>query len=233
MQNSLFWVMLVGILLILLLLFLIVKKGRNNLLIAGIVVVAIIVVLVAVFMGTSRLKDDEVSISTTTYDESEKFKLDVDCKITKYEDVYAQFTTDCSLEEITDVVTKQYGDNAVIDKKNDNKVYVTYDNSVISIELDKEKKVLGMERNKYIIRSECISLEVADDEFVNIPFPKEYLNVEGAFKSEMEISCDSEVILDFYKNFTNVTVNDNVVEINQNPVVTVTISDGKVLFETK
>lgn len=154
--------------------------------------------------------------------------MDINGHINHNERTNVSFTTKHNIDEIVELLRKQY-DDKLVEKMDDKKIYLSTNNNVISIDLIDTEQFLWSKRNVYCARIESFALSGNnDDSSIYIPFPKEYLKIEGGYSGEMDISCDKETIVGFYKHFTNVTVEDNVITIYQQPKVEIYVEEGKI-----
>lgn len=172
---------------------------------------------------------DSFCIATSGEDDCDVFSLNIDCRKLSYEHTYGKFATKLSLDEIEKEIEKEYGDKVVL-SGDDNEIMITMNNNVVTVKLEETKKH-GIYRYIYYVCAEVIGVEKTEGEYVDIPFPKEYLNVTGAYEKEMPIKCSYEELADFYKYFTNVTFENEEIVIHQKNPVHIKINEGKVFFE--
>ena len=190
-------------------------------------IIAGTLILTVMYNTMFRYNDKEISVAMSTDENCNDFTLDIKCKVLSYERIYAEFATPLNISEVEDEIQRQY-ENATIVFVNDKQINVTEDNAVVSIKLEEESEGLFGQKNVYFIETECISLSQNEQEFVSIPFPKEYLNIEGMYDNEMEILCDREDIIKFYDDFSNVQIEGDEIIINQEPVIKIKIINDKV-----
>lgn len=201
------------------------KKGIYKFVTAGCFIFSI-VCIITLYHIVFYYHDETVSVAMSADEIHENFKLNIKSKILNYEKFYLEFASKLDMAEIKEQIQKQYKDAVVVEE--DNRIRVTVKNAVIAITLEEEKNFLFPKRNIYVMKSECISLRKGEEDYINIPFPKEYLNVEGAYENVMNISCTWEQLAEFYHDFSNVRIHDDEIVITQDSVIRVKLLDGKV-----
>lgn len=230
MNSHIFVIMCLLVIAFLILLIIMVKNKKKVILLVPVIVGIAISTAIILNFTVLYYGEDELSIATSSEDDFETFSLNIDCKKLSYEHTYGRFATKLALIELKKEIEKEYGDKIVI-SSDDTQIVVTIDNHVVTLKLEDSEDFLIYNKYIYCVSAECISLEKDEDYFVDIPFPKEYLDVKGAYENEMSITCDFKTLSEFYKNFTNVTIGDDEIVINQGSPVYIKVNDGKVFIE--
>lgn len=216
------------IVLIIVIAMLIVQRKVNRIVLLGVIGI----VTVMVFLTYNLFfyyNEKEVTVSMSTDEYQSNFTLEIENRKLNKDLLYTEFITSLSLNELMQFVKDTYPNDKVV--VYDNGFKITKDNKVISIKQHDVEKFLWKKRNVYVMRTECISLEVSTDNFISIPFPKEYIGQEGAYQTTMNITCGIEELKEFYADFTNVRIEGNSIIIEQDKKIIMTIRDNKIIIE--
>lgn len=143
--------------------------------------------------------------------------------------LYTEFVTSQSLSDLMQLIKETYPGSKTANYQDG--VKVTVDNNVILIKQNETKHFLWKERYTYLMRAECFSLTISDDMHVCIPFPKEYIDTDGAYDTEMNITCGMDELKEFYADFTNVSINENSIIIEQEYKIRILVQDNKISIE--
>lgn len=207
-----------------------VKKKKKWFCIVSGIVGSLVLLVVILNYTVLYYSEDELRIVTSGEDNAEIFLINIDCRELSYEYTSEKFSTKYSLSELKKEIEKEYGDKIVLSADN-SKIVITKNNNVITIKLLETDEYWIYNKYVYYARAEVIGMEKDEGEYVDIPFPKEYLNITGAYEKEMLITCDYDTLAGFYKDFTNVTYENEEIVIKQKDSVHIKIKDGKVFFE--
>ncbi len=156
----------------------------------------------------------------------DNFTLNLENRKVEYEYTSVKFVSSLNQEQLKECIEKQYP-NAIFVVNNE-EIKITKNNTVLSVKQEVQNSFLFRKRYIYVMETECINLKTSSDDYICIPFPKEYLDIEGMYDNIMNISCDIEQLKTFYKDFTNVNISENEVTIEQDVSVKLTIENGKV-----
>lgn len=176
--------------------------------------------------------EEKVEIHTST-EEDTTFVLPIKNHKLKYEYTYINFSTDMDI----DIIAKEIEKNNLADNMElfNKKIKITQNNHVITIKKQKSSNFLWKKRYEYNMRAEIINLAFSKNFSVSVPFPKEYLKIEGVYETVMNISCDMETLKKFYQHFTNVDMNEEYIlmKMDSGQMIKITLEGGKVKFECK
>ena len=154
--------------------------------------------------------------------------IDIENKVTNYEYVYVDFVSPLEPKQILSCIEKQHSDAAITSIEDG--VFITKNNYMIFLKQEEVKSFLWQKRYVYQLESQFVTLEKTPDNFVCIPFPEDYLEIEGAYEPEMNISCDLETLKNFYQHFTNVDILENEIIIKKDEIIKIRVKNGKVII---
>lgn len=203
------------------------RKVIAGVLLGSISLVALILFFVYNFSFYFNKEQAKVDLSTDEVHET--FSIDVKNHSITKESTSTRFVSGVSFDEIRKRVQKKYPDASIeVDEKQMN---VTKDNKVVTIKQNKCKKFLWANRYDYTMQSECITVQLDNNQYVCVPFPKEYIDQEGAYETEMKVSCDLNQLKNFYKHFNNVKEQGNAFVLNQNGGVIVSVEGDRLVIK--
>lgn len=188
-----------------------------------------ILVTIALLNTVFYYNQNIVEIRTSSEDNSDEFALKVDSRKRRYEYLYTEFSTSSTLKDLTELIRKTYPEDKV--SVGDNTVTIVHNNHVISLKEEGKERFLWQSRNVFLLKSRCFNLRFSDNDSVSIPFPTEYLDVEGAYSKKMKLKCDIAELIKFYEGFTNVEFGDNTIILKQDKPILMTVENGEVSFE--
>lgn len=186
-------------------------------------VVLIIIGIVWMLINTIFYYNDDMVSIQRTQKEHEEFKMQIKNREIKYLYNSSWFACEYSIENLLKIVQKQY-DNVYLDEKF-NQIVIIYDNELFAIcrmedtfGENVEEDFTWRKRYKYIINSDVVSLEEdlseEESDYIDIPFPVRVLKGDIDRKElTVKINCDFEYLKKYYKNFTNVKIGENSIEI--------------------
>ena len=188
--------------------------------------VGIIIIDVLLYNTFFSYNDEQVKVAMSSNEVHEDFVLNIENKKISYEQSSAKFASPIDMKQLQNIIRKQYP-NAKIRVSN-HCIYITKDNSVVSIKQEQSKNFIFAKRYDYEMESQFINLKDKDGEYICIPFPKEYLDIEGQYENIMKISCKNEEITEFYRDFSNVTIKNNEIFIDQEVPINIEVADGTI-----
>ena len=159
----------------------------------------------------------------------------------KFNGTSVSFSCEYSMEDLFTKVKEQYN-NTYIDNKF-NKIVIVYDNELFTISKLKdvfdsnyEPDYPWLKKYEYILS--CDAVDYEDNrtlDYIQIPFPTIALNELSLFiKEDMLIKCDFEYLKTYYKDFTNVKLEDDKIEITLNDYIcTITPNGNYAHFEVE
>lgn len=199
----------------------------------GAVVGVVLVFILSIFLIYNLFfyyNREQVVISVPS-ESREELSIQISNRQLEYEKIYSRFVTSLSIEQIAKVTEQTYPNDKI--KVSREGIKVTRNNGVVTIKHDETRKFLWQPRNIYIIRAESIGLRISDEYTVDIPFPKKYLNVEGAYKREMNITCGMDELKEFYSDFTNVEIEGRTITIKQKETIILNVGEGKIEIQVE
>lgn len=162
----------------------------------------------------------------------------------KFNGTSVSFSCEYSMEDLFTKVKEQYN-NTYIDNKF-NKIVIVYDNELFTISKLKdvfdsnyEPDYPWLKKYEYILSCKFIDYEEKTDtiesNYISIPFPTFVLDESvGTIKEDMLIKCDFEYLKTYYKDFTNVKLEDDKIEITLNDYIcTITPNGNYAHFEVE
>lgn len=175
--------------------------------------------------------EEQVEIHTSTEEDS-IFVLPVKNHKEKYEYTYISFSTEIDLQEMVDEIRKNNLVDNVDFYSEEKEVKLTRNNQVITIKMKNSSNFLWKKNYDYIMEAEFVNLTFSKDR-VSIPFPTEYLEIEGAYENVMNVSCDMQMLKRFYEYFTNVSMDEDsiILKLNNEKTIKITLQERKVKFE--
>ena len=187
-------------------------------------IICIIVVIIALCITGYNIffyySDDEIAV--------EDFVLQIDNKLLSKGSLNKEFVTSHSIDYLYEIVKNEYIEASIV--LEDDTIKVVKDNEAYFIKYKESKNYLWIKRYVYDMEMQAFGLEHSGSEIL-LPFPKEYLDVRGAYSEEMSVDCEIEQLADFYKDFTNVTIDDNVILLDMEQDVKIEYFDGKIKVE--
>ncbi len=162
----------------------------------------------------------------------------------KFNGTSVSFSCEYSMEDLFTKVREQYS-NAYMDDKF-HEIVIVYDNELFTISKLKdvfdsnyEPDYPWLKKYEYILSSDAIDFEDKIDnrtlDYIQIPFPTIALNESSLLiKEDMLIRCDFEYLKTYYKDFKNVKLEDNKIEITlNNYICTITPNGNYAHFEVE
>ncbi len=172
----------------------------------------------------------------------DNFNIKIKSHKIKFNGTAVSFSCEYSIDDLLTKIKEQYS-NAYIDDKF-HEIVIVYDNELFTIcyredNSDKDADYLWFKRYEYILSSDAIDFEDKIDnrtlDYIQIPFPTIALNESSLLiKEDMLIRCDFEYLKTYYKDFTNVKLEDNKIEITiNNYIFTITPNGNYAHFEVE
>ena len=169
----------------------------------------------------------------------DNFSIKIKSHKIKFNGRSVSFSCEYSMDDLLTKVKEQYS-NAYMDDKF-NEIVIVYDNELFTIcymedSTDNNSNYLWFKRYEYILS--CDAVDYEDNrtlDYIQIPFPTIALNELSLFiKEDMLIKCDFEYLKTYYKDFTNVKLEDNKIEITiNNYIFTITPNGNYAHFEVE
>lgn len=171
----------------------------------------------------------------------DNFSIKIKSHKIKFNGRSVSFSCEYSMDDLLTKVKEQYS-NAYMDDKF-NEIVIVYDNELFTISKLKdvfdsnyEPDYPWLKKYEYILS--CDAVDYEDNrtlDYIQIPFPTIALNELSLFiKEDMLIKCDFEYLKTYYKDFTNVKLEDNKIEITINSYIfTITPNGNYAHFEVE
>lgn len=156
------------------------------------------------------------------------FVLPIKNRTIDYEYTSAEIVTNVNMGELADVITETYPNSKIT--QDEDYIKVTFNNQVIIVQMQDNKQFIWDERYVYSMTLQSLGLEIEPERFIDIPFPKEYLVVDGMYQKEMELECGMDELNAFYEDFDNVSIVGNIIIIRQKGTIQLIIQDNKVII---
>lgn len=189
----------------------------------------LVILAVFIYQAFFYFNSNEVGVAMSTDDVQQDFILNMKNRRIRYEYTSVEFDSPLDREELKSCIRKQFPDGKITEEGN--LIQVVQDNTMIYMEQKRESSFLFWDRYRYEMHVECITLQLSSEEYICIPFPKEYLKVEGMYESSMKISCNMKQLREFYRYFTNVIFREKEMILQkEDHVVKIRIENGTVYF---
>ena len=232
MATSMIVLLMLIVIVILFILGILMKKNKNVIKVC--IFTGVLCILCIFVFGIYHLyfydNEKKVEIHTSTEGDS-TFVLPIKNHKLKYEYTYTSFSTEMELEKIADEIKKTNpADNVELSTEG---IKIIQNNHVVTIRQQKESKFLWKRRYEYNMMAEFLNLTFSQNCTISIPFPTDYLEIEGSYKKVMNISCDMEKLKKFYEHFTNVDMGGNsiLLKMESGQTIKITLEGQKVKFE--
>ena len=156
---------------------------------------------------------DSVGVSKN---EHESFDIKVKNHQIKYAGSSVEFSCKYSKQRLFEKISKQY-DNIFLDEQF-NQMVIVSDNNIYTINNCGISSFWGTKEYGYILSQDYVSIDVSDFdssiEFLHIPFPFCAVISQGSLiGEEVTLRCSFEHLKQYYADFTNVEIGDNIIEI--------------------
>lgn len=195
------------------------KKKRNFLL-----TLVALVLLIGSTLCLLFTRSENLIWVNNAYSDSQQFSLNI-----KHTRVFAtgasyKFQTTETMDDLLSTIKAQYSIASV----QDNKIKIYKDNHYYFVKLVESNS----KNNIYELEADFIIIsDSKNNKFYHIPFPIHVVDNEQIEGTEFPVHCDFDYLKNYYKDFTNVNIEDNKITIEGRSKFTLIYNEGHVVLE--
>lgn len=158
------------------------------------------------------------------YDSKQSITLEIKHKKVLVTGTTYKFQVKKSIEELFSIVKNQYSNASL----KDGQISIFKGNHYYKIKLLENKG----KKNMYELYADYIVLRDSSlDKFYDIPFPSDVVDDMRIDKVQFSVDCDFNYLKDYYKEFTNVTIEDSKITIDDYKKLILNYNNGQVAVE--
>ena len=199
-----------------------------------------LIIGVAVIAGSTFILKNTVFYfnSDTIYvqkGEYESFEIKIQNHKIRYQGGTIRFSCKYSESELLRHIAEQYP--AAYYDEQLNQIIIIEDNEIFSINKYGKSNFLWHREDKYALTQNYVIMEmdspIMEMEDVYIPFPaKAIISDRALIEPDMKLTCDFNHLIKYYKEFTNVEIGENTIEIMlKNYKCIMTVNGDDIHFE--